>query len=189
MKKGAVVAIIAVFLLLSGCASVRVSQDYRPGSDFTRYHTYSWQSMEVKRSENIQVNNPLMQERFRQAIDGTLAGRGYVKADPGDFQVSYEYSIQTRLESEPFNTGIGYGWGRYHHSGGIGISTNGGIRQYDVGVLAIDFFDGRTGQPLWRGTGSELVTTHSTPEENTAFAYRMVEAILAQFPPRGARIE
>lgn len=183
MKQFTVVAIIAVFLLLSGCSRVQVSQDYRPGSDFFRYHTYSWQGMEVKESGNVQVNNPFMRERFRQAIDGALAGRGYVRADVGDFLVSYEYSIQTRLESEPFNTGFGYGWSRYHQFGGFGIDTGGGIRQYDVGVLAIDLVDGKTGQPLWRGTGSELVSTHSTPEENTTFAYRLVEAILAQFPP------
>lgn len=184
MKKGTVVVIIAVFLLLSGCARVQVSQDFRPGSDFSRYHTYSWQGMEVKASGNIQANNPFMQERFRQAIDRALTGRGFVRADPGDFLVSYEYSIQTRLESEPFNTGFGYGWGRHRHFGAFSMYSDGGIRQYDVGVLAIDFVDGKTGQPLWRGTGSELVTTHSTPEDNTAFANRLVEAILAQFPPR-----
>jgi hypothetical protein len=184
MKYVTVVAIIAVFLLLGGCSRVQVSQDYRPGSDFSPYHTYSWQRMEVRASGNIQVNNPFMQERFRQAIDQALTARGYVRADAGDFLVSYEYSIQTRLESEPFNTGFGYGWSRYHRYGGFGIDSGGGVRQYDVGLLAIDFVDGRTGKPLWRGTGSEMVSSHSTPEENTAFAYRLVDAILAQFPPR-----
>jgi len=184
MKRWALWGWLIILLLLAGCSRVQVSQDYRPGLDFARLHSYRWQATSPASSTDIRINNPLLQERFRQAIDGTLTQRGYLQAAAADFIVSYDYSIQTRIESEPLDTSFGLGYGRYYNYGAIGIGTNVGVRQYDVGVLVIDFFDGRTGEPLWRGTATQLVTTHSTPENTTAFVYRMVDTVLAQFPPR-----
>lgn len=183
MKLWAVVGVLAV-LLLGGCAQVEVSQDYRPGNDFSRFHTYRWKTMTPQVSPDIRVNNPLLQERFRQAIEGGLAVRGYTPAAAADFLVSYNYSIETRLESDPVGTSFGYGMGRYHRYGAFGIDSGVGVRQYDVGILVIDFYNGQSGEPVWRGTGSELVTLHSTPEETSAQVQRMVDAVLAQFPPR-----
>lgn len=107
-----------------------------------------------------------------------------MQAVVADFVVSYNYSIQTRLESEPFRPSVGFGFGRYYNYGAIGVGTDIGVSQYDVGVLVIDFSDARSGEPLWRGTGTQLATTHTTPEEASAFVYRMVDDVLAQFPPR-----
>ena len=184
MKWWAYFGWLSVVLLLAGCSQVQVSQDYRPGLDFSRFRSYSWQSTPSPASSDIRINNPLLQERFRQAIDGTLTRRGYLQAAAADFLVSYDYSIQTRIESEPIGTSIGVGYGRYYNYGAVGIGTDIGVRQYDVGVLVIDFTDARTGAPLWRGNATQLVTTHSTPEDTTAFVYRMVDSVLSQFPPR-----
>jgi len=184
MKGWAVFGLVCVILLLVGCSPVQVSQDYRQGLDFSRFHSYHWKNTPPAVSSDIRINNPLLQERFRQAIDGTLARRGYMQAAAADFLVSYDYSIQTRIESEPFGTSVGVGYGRYYRYGAIGIGTDIDVRQYDVGVLVIDFFDARTGTPIWRGNATQLVTTHSTPEETTAFVYRMVDSVLSQFPPR-----
>ncbi len=179
-----VTVLISLLLLLNGCSGVQVSQDYRPGNDFSRLQSYRWKPMSTLESKDPRVDNPMLQERFRQAIDGTLAVRGYVQAASADFVVGYEYSVQSRLESDNFSTGLGYGWGSYDSFGGVGIRTGGGVRQYDVGVLVINFSDARTGEPLWRGTGTEMVTLHSTPEDTTTFVYRMVDSVLSQFPPR-----
>lgn len=184
MRWWTVSALCLLMILLAGCAQVQVSQDYRPGQAYSRFHSYRWKADTQTESRDVRINNPLLQERFQQAIDGTLARRGYVQAASADFLVSYDYSIQTRLESEPFSPSVGIGFGRYYNYGAVGFGTDRGVRQYDVGVLVIDIFDGRTGAPLWRGTGTQMVTTHSNPEETTSFVYRMVDTILAQFPPR-----
>jgi hypothetical protein len=122
-----------------------------------------------------------------------LAVRGYRQATAADFLVSYSYSVQNRVESEPFSTGVGFGWGSGWGGGwdndfsytGIGVQTGGyGTRQYNVGMLVIDFYDGSTGAPIWHGTGSETVTNLSTPTEIDDFVFRMVNAVLEQFPPR-----
>ncbi len=174
---------LCLLLLLAGCAQVQVSQDYMQGYDFSRYHSYSWKKNAQAGSNDYQVNNPLMQERFRRAIDATLSGRGYVQAAVADFAISYDYSVQTRLDYEPLRPSVGIGYGRYYDYGFWGVDTNYGIYQYDVGVLVIDIFDSKTGEAVWRGTGSQLATTFSTPEEATTYVQRMVADVLAQFPP------
>jgi hypothetical protein len=161
-----------------------VSQDYRTGQDYARFRTFRWQQGTPEASRDYRVNNPLLQERFRQAIEGTLSRRGYTQAAVADLLVSYSYSVETRLESEPFRPSFGFGVGRYYDHGAIGIDTDFDLRQYDVGVLVIDVFEAKTNAPLWRGTATQIVTTHARPEDLTAFVYRMVDEVLAQFPPQ-----
>lgn len=177
---------ILLFLLLvtAGCSTIEVGQDYRLGTNFSHYHTYGWKVMVPRHSANVQVNNPLLQERFRNAINQVLAARGFTfSAKHPDFLVSYDYSIATRLESFPDDSTVRYGYGRYYRYGGIGFQTVPDIQQYDVGTLVINIYNSPSGAMIWRGTGSQIVTTLSTPQESVAFAYRLVSKILAQFPP------
>lgn len=178
---------LMLLFLLTGCYSPRVSQDYNLAQDFSRLRTYRWKADTPPPSRDVRVNSPLMAERFRQAIDGTLSRRGYLQAAGSDMVVSYEYTVQTKIESDPyFGPSIGVGYGRYYNRGFVGVGTDfgGNVRQYDVGLLVIDIADGRTGAPLWRGTATEMVRTHWTPEDINAFVYRLVDAVLAQFPPK-----
>lgn len=184
MKHWLKFTIIVLLLLIAGCSQVRVSQDYRPGMDFSGYRQYQWKTVAMEQTDDIRVNNPLLHERFRQAIDSALVRSGFAFGAPADFLITYNYSIQTRLESEPIGTTFGFGVGRYHRYSEVGFGSGTYVRQYDVGILAIDLIDIHTGTLVWRGTGSEIVTTHSTPESTTAFVYRLVDSILAQFPPR-----
>lgn len=183
MKRRTLITIIAL-LLFTGCSTVQVSQDYKPGINFSRYHTYQWKMRAGQPSDDIRLNSPLLHDRFRQAIDRILVQRGYAQGLPADFRVSYTYSVQTRLESYPFGSSIGMGFGRYHRYGELGFDDNWSIRQYTVGILAIDFYDVVSGALIWRGIGSERIGMHSTPEDTTAFVNRMVNAVLVQFPPR-----
>lgn len=175
--------LVAFILLFSGCSKVQVSQDYKPGSNFAGYRQYQWKAMAPVSSEDARVANPLLHERFRQNIDQGLAQRGFAFGAPADFLVNYTYSIQTRLESDYSGSSVGFGAGSHYRYSHIGFGTGVGVRQYDVGVLVIDIYDIPAGKLVWRGTGTEIVGTHSTPEETSAFVYRMVNAILAQFPP------
>ena len=179
------VAILAMMLLFTGCSTVQVSQDYRTASDFSRYRSYAWRITENgPQPDNIQLDNPLLHERFRQTIDRILALRGYPLRKPADFLVSYTYSIQTRLESYPYGPRVGVGLGRRYRYSDIGFGNYLDINQYDVGILAINFYDAVSETLIWRGIGSERVEMHSTPEETTAFVDRLVTAVLSQFPPR-----
>ncbi|OGR18139.1 MAG: hypothetical protein A2X81_16110 [Desulfobacterales bacterium GWB2_56_26] len=178
-------AILGILLLFSGCSTVRVSQDYRTDIDFSHYHTYTWKTVVTgQESTDIRVDNPLLHERFHQAIDRFLVLRGYMQKAPANLLISYSYSIQTRLESEPYGPHFGVGLGRRSRYSELGFGNYVDINQYDVGILAIDFYDAVSETLIWRGIGSERVDMYSTQEETTAFVDKLVTAVLAQFPPR-----
>lgn len=185
MTRRARIAILGILLLFSGCSTVRVSQDYRTDFDFSNYHAYAWKSIAIGQgSADIRVDNPLLHERFRETIDRILAQRGYMQKAPANFLVSYSYTVQTRLESEPYGPHVGVGFSRRHRYSALGFGGYVDINQYDVGILAIDFYDAVSETLIWRGIGSERVDMYSTPEETTAFVDKLVAAVLAQFPPR-----
>jgi hypothetical protein len=182
MKK--FILLLIVWAVAAGCSRVQVSQDYDLGMDFYKYQFFSWRSTEAKESSDIRINNPLLQKRIVTAINQSLSEMGYISDDlRPDFLVDYDVSISTKIESYPFTTSYGYGFGAYRDFGGGLLITSPEINQYDVGMLVIDIYDKETNQLVWRGTGSEIVTTHSTPEQTTELVQRMVHAILSQFPP------
>ena len=187
MMKIGVVGVLAVLLLgMTGCSGVQVSSDYDQEMSFADLHTYTWRQFSEIRGENgkdVQESNPLLHKRIVVAIDRALGERGYRRADPADMQVSYSYSIETRLESEPHSGYFGFGTGRYPYFGGVGVNVGSDIRQYDVGILTIDLYDSRSDSLVWRGKGSAITSTHSTPEKITAKVNTMVREILAQYPP------
>ena len=172
-------------LFLVGCSQVHVSHDYDASVQFANYLSYSWREKEKSSPyyKDIRENNPLLLKRFFHAINETLQAKGYVKRDQSDFVISYDFSVKTRLDTTPASPRIGFGIGSHYRYGGVGFYSGTEIHQYDVGILTIDFFDRRTGNLIWRGTGSDVLSTHSSPDKSAEMAMNLVESVLAQFPP------
>ncbi|MFN2354356.1 MAG: DUF4136 domain-containing protein [Desulfopila sp.] len=186
MKNGTLFILAALLWGLTGCSGVQVSSDYDQEMSFTGLHTYTWRQPPESFGEedkDVRESDPLLHKRIVAAINRGMSERGYRRADPADMQVSYSYSVETRLESEPHSGYFGFGTGRYPYYGGLGVNVGSDIRQYDVGILVIDIYDSRSGSLMWRGKGSAITSTHSTPEKITAKVNTMVRGVLAQFPP------
>ena len=173
-----------MLFFISACSKVQVSQDYDPEMRFPDLRSYSWKPPKVKESSDARVSNPLLHKRFQQTIDRVLAEKSFVPSQNADFLVSYDFSIRSKIQSRPVSTGFGFGVGSYRRYGGIGFDTGSDISQYDLAVLVIDVYDSKTDTLLWRGTGSEIYGSHPSPEKNMAMVNSLVEAILAQFPPK-----
>ena len=174
--------LLLVLLIGTGCATVQVSQDYDTSRIFPALRSYSWKNAAVAETGDERVSNPLLHSRFHQAIERNLAAKGYIENQIPDFYLTYDFSIRTRLESDPVSPGFGTGTYRGHW--GFGVSSGSEIRQYDQGILIIDIYDRDNRTLLWRGRGSQRYNAHLTPQQSTKMANEMVAAILAQFPPR-----
>lgn len=186
MKNGVMIVLAALLWVLTGCSGIQVSSDYDQEMSFSGLHSYNWRHTPAPHGEedkDVRESDPLLHKRIVAAINRDMDEKGYRRADPADIQVSYSYSIETRLESEPQTGYFGFGTGRYPYYGGLGVNMGSDIRQYDVGILVIDIYDGRSGSLMWRGKGSAITSTHSTPEKITEKVNAMVREILAQFPP------
>lgn len=175
--------IFAVFMF--GCSSLEVSQDYNPDYDFSNLKTYAWKFENQEKTGDMRIDSQLMDDRIRKATEEKLRGKGFVKSsgNPPDFQIVYKYSISTKIYSNPVSTGIGYGYGYYGNHGVIGIRTGTEIREYDEGLLIIDFLKPDSDIVLWRGNSTRVVETHSTPEKTIQKIDQTIGEMLAQFPP------
>lgn len=186
MNKIKLMLTMVLTLGLFGCSSVQVSQDYVDSVAFSQLRTYSWHPQPVQYSDDVRARNPLLHRRFAETISAVLAQKGYSQVQSADFLVTYNYSVTQKLESYPGTAFFGYGYGphrRYGGYGGIGYGVGTDIRQYDVGILVIDIYDATTNSVIWRGKGSEIVTSHPSPQQTTELVNRLVREVLVQFPP------
>ena len=184
------ISLLLVVILIGGCSSVRVSQDYDPATVFERYRRFAWAPEPAIESNDVLMNSQLMDRRIRKAVESTLTAKGLSSTpdDQPDFYVTYHIVVRTRIEADTL--GSGFGWYGYRHPywgypypywGGIDYRTY--VYQYDEGTLVIDFTDARTQSLLWRGIGTRRIIQYSDPQKTTAAVNETVAEILAQYPP------
>jgi hypothetical protein len=173
-----------VLLVLQACSGIQVSQDYEQAYDFSQLKTYAWKSNDNK--EYGIVDNDLMDQRIRTAIDINLSARQYRQIDFGtpDFYISYHMSVEQIIRSSNVSGGFSVGGSSSGRYGRVGIGTGGQVRTYDQGTLFIDVTDGSSNKLIWRGTSTQSVSEHSDPEKITQSVNETVEKTLLQFPPR-----
>ena len=171
-----------IFILLSGCATVRVNQDYDLQANFAPSGSWQWRDPLQTPTGDIRSDNPLLNRRIRQAVTKHLQGRNirYASTDP-DYFLAYHLAIGSRIQSDTYHTTVGVG--RYHYPwyGGMGTETR--IRQYDEGRLTIDIHGADTGGLLWRGVGTYRFKSYKTPQDAEIAIQKIVDKILSQFPP------
>ncbi len=176
---------LLLLLIAGGCSGVKVSQDYTSAGNLAGLSTYAWHTDSQEKTGDIRIDTPLVDSRIRDAIEATLAARGYRKTarDQADFHVAYQYDIRGRLRSDNLRTRIGFGFGSFSRHGAFGVSTGSDVSPYDEALLVIDILDARDGSTLWRGKGTRQAFTHTEPAKLTEQINETVHKILDQFPP------
>src|SRR5262252_6131843 len=141
---------LAVLTLLS---SISVAQDVRYNfdnkSDFSKFKTYKW----VQLKDAAKLDN-LLDKQIKEAIDTELATKGLTKtdADNADLYIGYQAGVGTEKQFTSYDTGWGYGPGWYRggwYGGGGGITTGQTSTIY-TGQLAVDMYDSKNHDLVWR---------------------------------------
>lgn len=86
-------------MLIHGCATVNISQDYPLNTDYSALKTYAWQSEKQEKTGDLRLDNPLLDTRIRSAIDTFLIEKGYQRifnVEP-DFYIAYYQEIYSRI--------------------------------------------------------------------------------------------
>jgi hypothetical protein len=181
LRQKSMVLLVAVFAL-AGCASVQVSQDYDPRAVAYRHGTWQWEESIQPATGDLRVDNPLLNNRIRRAIETHLAGRDiHQSQQQPDLHLTYRLSIQPKIQSYSSYSTMGVGYYHYPWYGGIDADTC--IYQYDECQLTIDIKAADTKTLLWRGTGIYRLRTYKTPDAAAEDMQRTVDRIIAQFPP------
>ena len=162
--------IVALFAVCGACSTLRVNTDYNPTYDFKKLKTYTWLDDGRAPGSDARINNDLVIDRVRAAIERNLAAKGYLKSESisADFMVSWLGGIKKKLQVDSidhFYSPYGYGaLGRDpFRTGVVGTRTN-TIREYEVGTLIVDVLDPEQHKLIWRGTGTDRLTGGGDPE-------------------------
>ena len=142
-------------LLLACAADARaqdVSVDFDPGSDFSKFKTFSW-------AEGVPAKNPLIDQHIRSNIEGQLAARGLRRVEEGsDIRVLYMVAIDMDIEVARSRWSTTGDWAGQMRSG---VSVRSQTWDVEVGTLAVFLSDASGKQLLWRGTASTMLDKRS----------------------------
>ncbi|GAL01008.1 phosphonate ABC transporter phosphate-binding periplasmic component [Nonlabens ulvanivorans] len=101
--------LIAAIVLLVGCQTVRVSQDYAVGTDFNQFKTYGYFKQGIDEADI----NDLDKKRILKAIDEQMLASGWAKSQTPDVMINIFTKTQQRVDvynNWGWNAGFGWGW-------------------------------------------------------------------------------
>lgn len=162
--------LVGVILLFAGRSSAAaVKTDYDRSANFAQYKTYSW--------ERVQTRDPLMVDRIKSAVNGSLAAKGLTEVPTGgDLSV---VAIEVTHNEQTLDTFYNnFGGGR--RFGGFGEATT-TTETYRVGTLIVDVSDTAAKKLVWRGSASDTLSDKS--EKNIDNLDKDVVKMFKNFPP------
>jgi hypothetical protein len=159
----ACVIVPAIAGLLASCTSLYVRSDVNHALIGTVHcHTFAWAgSFRGNSPLRNTIANPLNENRLRSAIAAHLGSGGIQPTAAGaDCLVGYGIGSNTILEDVyPYGWGWGWGWDPY---------------VYREGIIAVDLYDAKSGQPLWHASVEQ-----SLYRLNGAEAEKRIDAAVA----------
>ena len=160
---------VLLAIVVTSCATVRVSTDYDTQADFNSYKTFAFYKPGIDKAEISDLDK----KRILRAIETQMIAKGFTKSATPDLLVN----INTKTEKNVniYNAGIGYGWGPFHSRLNRNVSTS------TNGVLYIDLINTKDKQLVWQGKGSGYLT-HSAKKKDERIRVFVAE-ILNNYPP------
>jgi hypothetical protein len=161
---------IGLMLLFAGRSSAAdVKTDYDRNTNFAQYKTYSW--------ERVETRDPLMVDRIKSAVNGSLAAKGLTEVPTGgDLSIVAIEVTHSQQTLDTFYNNFGGG----RRFGGFGDATT-TTETYRVGTLVVDLSDPATKKLVWRGSASDTLSDKS--EKNIDNLDKGVVKMFKKFPP------
>lgn len=162
-----------VALLACGTALAQdVTSNSMPGTDFTKYHTYKWVTI-----QGAKYPNQIVDAQIKSAIDSQLATKGLTKTDDdkADLYVGYQVSIDQQRQWNAYGTG-GLRWG-----GGMASAQSSTI---NIGTLVLDMYDPSTKQLVWTGSATKTLDANANQEKKQKNLDKAMQKLLKNFPPK-----
>jgi hypothetical protein len=154
------------------------AQDVRtnamPGTDFAKFKTYRWVTVEGAR-----YPNQILDAQIKQAIDQQMSAKGFTKTDAADadLDLTYQVSIKGQTQWTAYGTGgMRWGWG-----GGMAVATP---TQINVGTLILDMYNQSAKQLVWQGTATKTVNPGNSQEKIQKNLDNAMKKLLKNFPPK-----
>jgi len=167
-------------LVLSGCGTIRVQDDFDPAANFAGYRSFSWVADDPLLVATPQLVNPQIGSHLTTSTLATLQAKGYEfvsDREAADFLLGFSIGPRSALDStqypDPYRNQV-----VWQGSAGAPAASGDPTMQ-----LSVNVYDVATRMPVWRGTVQKNVTGRDQANAETVIR-RVVEAVLARFPPR-----
>jgi Domain of unknown function (DUF4136) len=166
-------AAIGFALLMCGVGLAQdVKYNFMPGTDFSKYHTYRWVTI-----EGAAQPNQIVDAEIKQAVDQQLATKGLTKTtdEKADLLVAYQVALD---KEKQWNA---YGMGGGIRFGGMASATSSTI---SVGSLVLDMYDPGAKQLVWTGNATKTLDPSSNQEKNQKNLDKAMAKLLKNYPPK-----
>jgi len=156
-----------------------------PGTDFSKYHTYTWVS-EVQGVPTVgSVPDEILDTQVKEAIDSQMAAKGFTKMVDGgkaDLLLGYQLAIDREKQINGFADGWG-GWGGWGPRGG-GLSTfSANTSTINIGTFVVGMYDAAAKKLVWIGAAQHAIEPSKKQEKNQQRLNNGAKKLLKDFPP------
>jgi hypothetical protein len=166
---------IVLVVAVIGCGMVLAQEvlgNFPLGTDFSKYHTYKWISVEAGARPSQVVDAQIM-----RSIDSQFASKGLTKTDndKADVYVGYQIAVD---QKKP--------WKRYGADGGPlwdGMAAA-ASPTLDVGTLVLDMYDPAVKQLVWTVTATKTLDPNTNQEESMKNLDQTMEKLFKNYPPK-----
>ena len=168
----------ALFILLVGCSTLKVQNDYDPAFDFATLRTFA--VVYPQKEETVS----LTQTRIAEAISQTMQNKGYVPVprSEADFVIVFHTDVTQRQQVVTDYRMIGF-FPYYGYSFGATMAIP--VQHeysYDEGKIIIDALNPDGNRIFWRAMASDRLRDFDTPEERISYINSVVAETLKPFP-------
>src|SRR6185369_7574993 len=161
---------VAAFVAFNTAVAQDVKVQHMPGTDFTKFHTYKWTTI-----QGASHPNQIEDAQIKQAVDTQLAAKGLTRtdSDTADLNVGYQVAVD---QEKQWNT-MGGGW----RFGGMETATSSTI---DIGTLVVDMYDQAGKQLVWSGSATKTIDPGNNQEKNEKNLEKSMTKLFKDYPPK-----
>lgn len=171
--------------LIGGCSTMKIRSDYDRKASFSGLKSFAWTPRAQEPTGDPRIDNSIVDERIRRAVEGELTRRGFVKRESGtpDFYIGYHAAIERKLNVSVMHDYYGYGSGFGHYPERFDPHVKTYASEYDEGTLVLDIANPSTMKLLWRGSAQTALMGSTSPQHKEQRVKEAVRRILDRFPP------
>lgn len=185
MKKLPLLSMSLLLLFVGTTVGQDVRYNFDKNTDFSKFKTYKWVAL-----KDAAKPNDLTDKQIIAAIDAELATKGLskIEGDNADLYIGYQAGVGQEKQFTSYNSDWGYGGGWYRggwYGGAGGMSTTTGqTSTIYVGQLALDMYDSKNHDLVWRGVASKTIDPKAKPEKQEKNLKKAVAKLLKNYPPK-----
>jgi hypothetical protein len=165
-------ATVAMLFVSTSVRSQDVRYNYMPGTNFAKYKTYKWVSI-----EGGSHSNQIVDSEIKQSVDSQLASKGLTKtdSDKADLYVGYQIAVDQEKQWNGYGMGGGLRWGGMASAQSSTIS---------IGTLVLDMYDPGTKQLVWTGNATKTLDPSKSQQKNQKSLDKAMQKLLKNYPPK-----